>query len=95
MNPAPPKSRKMYYLYVLRSGRDGKLYLGSTNDLKKRLFDHNNGKVFSTKYRAPLELLYYEAYREEKLARLRESRLKSFGKGYQELKKRIIIGGAG
>jgi putative endonuclease len=87
MSPAP---LKFHYVYVMKSGRDGKLYLGSTNDLKKRYLEHTNGKVHSTKYRLPVELVYYEAYRDEKLARRRESRLKSFGKGYQELKKRII-----
>ncbi len=51
----------MYYVYVLRSKRDGKLYIGFTQDLRKRLKKHNQEEVGSTKYRAPLDLVYYEA----------------------------------
>ena len=78
----------MYYTYVLRSLKDKRLYIGSTPDLRKRLKEHNSKKVFSTKYRLPLELVYYEAYCEERYARRREKQLKYFGKAYQELKKR-------
>lgn len=86
----------MYYVYVLKSREDGKLYIGSTNNLKLRFAEHNNGKVTSTFHRRPLALVYYEAYGYEKQARQREKRLKQFGKAYQELKKRIFgEGGAG
>jgi putative endonuclease len=50
----------MYYVYVLRSGKDGWFYTGCTADLKKRLAEHNNGKGRSTSYRVPFELVYYE-----------------------------------
>lgn len=76
------------WVYILKSLKDGRLYIGSTPDLKRRFKEHSSKKVFSTKYRLPLELSYYEAYCEEKYARKREKQLKYFGKAYQELKKR-------
>ena len=51
---------KSYYVYVLKSGLDGKFYTGFTTDLNNRLAEHNNGKVSSTKKRIPLEIVYYE-----------------------------------
>lgn len=79
----------MYYVYVLKSTKDNKLYIGSTNDLRRRLSDHNDGKVQSTKSRAPFELRYYEAFYVEKSARKRESSLKKDGKALGQLKRRI------
>ena len=80
----------MFYLYILKSKRDGNFYIGSTNNLKKRYIEHNSGKVFSTKLRRPLELIYYEAYKIEKDARKRESNLKLRSRAFTQLKKRII-----
>ena len=79
----------MYYLYVLKSKADGKLYTGSTNDLRRRLSEHNEGKVTSTKHRRPFSLRYYEAYANEKDARQRECSLKKDGRVLAQLKKRI------
>jgi len=79
----------MFYLYVLKSLKDGQSYIGSTNDLRKRLAEHNTGKVLSTKPRAPLELIYYEAYKSEKDARLREASLKLKSRAYAQLRKRL------
>lgn len=80
----------MFYVYVLRSKQDSKLYIGSTNNLKKRIVEHNDQKVKSTSYRGPFILTYYEAYESEKDARQREKQLKYFGAAYGHLKKRII-----
>lgn len=80
----------MYYVYILKSKEDDKLYIGSTSNLSKRLKEHNDGKVKSTGYRRPLELIYYEAYKEEKIARKREHLLKN-GKAHMELKKRLKL----
>lgn len=52
---------EFYYTYVLLSLKDNKLYYGFTNNLKLRIKQHSNGEVKSTKYRRPLELIYFEA----------------------------------
>ena len=79
----------MNYTYILKSKKDSQLYLGSTTDLKKRFKEHNDGKVFSTKSRRPLELVYYEAYKSEHDARKREASLKLRSRAFAQLKKRI------
>lgn len=81
----------MYYLYILKSKRDGKMYIGSTNDLRRRFKEHNDGKVFSTKSRRPFSVVYYEAYKSEKDARLREKNLKLRSRAYTQLKQRIKL----
>jgi len=79
----------MYYLYLLKSKKDKRLYIGFTNNLKRRLKQHNRGEVISTKGRRPLELVYYEAYSSKKDA-MREKNLKLFSKAYYGLKRRLI-----
>lgn len=69
--------------------KDRNLYIGSTNDLERRVKEHNDGKVFSTKSRIPFELVYYEAYKIEADARNRELNLKLRSKAFTQLKKRI------
>jgi len=73
----------MFYTYLLKSKKDGKLYTGSTNDLRKRFKLHNNGQSNYTKKHAPYELIYYEACLNEQDARSREIYLKTaMGKRY-------------
>lgn len=73
----------MYYVYVLKSKLDNKFYVGYTVNLKKRLRQHNDGKVTSTHNRIPLELIYYEACVNQKDALHREKYLKTaWGKKY-------------
>ena len=79
----------MFYIYVLRSIKDDKLYIGYTGDLKRRIFEHNAKTELSTKNRTPFQLVYYEAYLSEKDAKLREHNLKRFSGSYIHLKKRI------
>lgn len=79
----------MFYVYILKSKKDNKAYIGSTNDLRNRIKLHNNGKIFSTRLRRPLTLIYYEAYLAESDARRREQRLKNFGQGITNVYKRI------
>jgi putative endonuclease len=50
----------MYYVYILQSLVDNKLYTGFTKNLKNRILEHNAKKVASTKKRAPLKLIYFE-----------------------------------
>ncbi|MDD4989766.1 MAG: GIY-YIG nuclease family protein [Candidatus Pacebacteria bacterium] len=79
----------MYYVYLLKSKITNQFYVGSTNDLIKRINEHNNGRVISTKPYMPWKVYYYEAYPSEKLARMREKRLKYGGNAIRELKKRL------
>ncbi|MEK7635350.1 MAG: GIY-YIG nuclease family protein [Patescibacteria group bacterium] len=79
----------MFYVYVLKSKKDNNLYVGSTNDLKRRFQEHNSGKARSTKSRAPFNLVYYESYTSESDARKREHNLKLDGRALAQLKVRI------
>lgn len=81
----------MFYVYVLQSKKDKKLYIGFTPDLRSRLQEHNGGRVKSTSYKRPLELIYYEAYKDEGIARRRERRLKSGITAHMSLKKRLTL----
>ena len=83
------------YVYVLKSmSFPQELYIGSTNDLRKRLAQHNTGKVVSTKRFTPWRLAYYEAFSDEHTVRVRESRLKNNSNAMLELKKRISVSNA-
>ena len=79
---------KYYYVYVLCSELDGNFYTGYATDLSKRVEDHNSGKVYSTRKRKPLKLVYWEGCLNQQDATRREKYLKTaWGKRY--LKNRI------
>ncbi|MBI2007245.1 MAG: GIY-YIG nuclease family protein [Candidatus Blackburnbacteria bacterium] len=78
----------MFYVYVLFSDRDKKLYIGFTPDLKNRIRKHKTGYVRATKNRRPLGLIYYEAYLLRSDAVKREGYLKSGG-GRRELARQL------
>ena len=82
----------MYFVYVLKSKKDDRLYTGITNDLKCRLAEHNRGKSStpSTKNRGPFIVIYSEKVENRKLAREREKYLKS-GNGREFIKLRIPV----
>ena len=67
-----------YYVYILKSLKDGNHYVGLTSDIERRLAYHNAGRVRSTKSRIPFELLHKEAYATRAAAREREEYLKSY-----------------
>jgi putative endonuclease len=67
-----------YYVYILKSGKDKKLYTGYTKDLKLRFEQHQKGLVLSTKNRKPLKLIYYEACLNQQDATHREKYLKTY-----------------
>ncbi len=78
----------MFYTYVLISKKDNKLYIGYTKNLKLRFEQHCNGLVKSTKFRRPLELIYYEACLIEHDAKKREKYFKThYGRMF--LRKRL------
>ncbi|PJC65468.1 MAG: excinuclease ABC subunit C [Candidatus Colwellbacteria bacterium CG_4_9_14_0_2_um_filter_50_12] len=68
---------KWYYVYVLLSKKDDELYIGYTQDLERRIEEHNTKKNFSTKSRLPLLLVYVEACLNEEDAKRRENYLKT------------------
>ncbi|NCN08129.1 GIY-YIG nuclease family protein, partial [Candidatus Parcubacteria bacterium] len=78
----------MYYTYILKSKKSGRFYTGATNDLRKRLKLHNDGKSNFTKKDKPYDLIYYEACKEKEDAFAREIYLKS-GYGKRFIKNRL------
>jgi putative endonuclease len=81
-------NHQYYYVYVLQSEKDGLFYTGYTGDLNKRIREHQDGHVISTKNRLPMKLVYWEGCLNQQDATRREKYLKStWGKRY--LKSRI------
>lgn len=79
-----------YYIYILECA-DGSLYVGSTNDLEKRLYKHNNSKsgAHYTKIRRPVVLKYSEKLKNLSEALKREAEIKKYKR---EDKLRLIKG---
>ncbi len=76
----------MYHVYVLRSDRSNRSYIGSTSDLKRRVEEHNAGLATATKHWGPWELVYTEEHPNRGSAMRRERHLKT-GRGRDELKR--------
>ncbi|MBI4973497.1 GIY-YIG nuclease family protein [Candidatus Roizmanbacteria bacterium] len=76
----------MFFTYILQSEKDKKLYIGFTDNVEKRLEEHNEGINISTKSRAPFKLLYYEALPTKEEALRRENFYKS-GRGHEVIYK--------
>ena len=83
-----PYEMNMFYAYILKSKKSGRLYTGYTEDLRKRLKEHNRGESTYTKHRGPYELIYYEACLNKEDAKAREKYLKT-GKGKRYIKYRL------
>lgn len=79
----------MHYVYILKSLKDDKIYIGRTSNLRNRIKMHNNKENFSTKTRAPFKLIYYESYLSYKDTINREKALKQYGQGLRRLKERL------
>ena len=75
----------MFYVYIIKSKNNNRLYKGFTKNLKLRLKEHNSGNVKSTKSFRPWELVYYEAFINKEDALREENFLKS-GKGRDRIK---------
>ena len=67
---------KFFYVYVLYNPQKNFIYIGYSENLKKRYQEHNSGKVKSTKAYKPLKLIFYEAYSTKSDAKRREMYLK-------------------
>lgn len=79
----------MWYVYVIKSLKNGKNYTGITGDLKRRLEEHNTGigGYYSSRNR-PFELIYYEAFLDKKDASVQEKFYKT-GYGREVLKGKL------
>ena len=73
-----------YVVYILKSLKDGNLYIGYTENLERRIKEHNSGKTKSLVNRRPLELIYNETYEDKYSAIKREKYFKTH-KGWNEL----------
>ena len=78
-----------WFVYILKSMNKDFIYIGSTNNLEKRLFDHNQGLVQSTKSFKPYKILAHIAVRTEQKVRTLEKYFKT-GSEKAVLKKRIL-----
>jgi len=78
----------MFYVYVLESLNHDEIYTGYTNDLKRRLEEHNHGLSSSTKRYKPWKIIYYEACLNKDDAQRREGYLKTT-QGGRLLKRRL------
>ena len=76
----------MFYTYVLKSRADGKLYIGHTEDLDRRLKQHNAGEVSSTKHRMPFDLVHSKEVATRSEARWQERKWKTAW-GHKQLEK--------
>ncbi len=70
----------MFYVYLLKNKSTGNSYIGYTSDLKRRIVEHKDKQP---------EIIYYEAYKNEKDARKRERMLKQRGQTVRRLKERL------
>ena len=75
---------KNYYVYILTSKRNGTLYIGVTNDLNRRIYEHKNGLVegFTKKYNTKI-LVYYESTNSIESAITREKQLKKWNREWK------------
>jgi len=74
-----PKNVHQYYVYIISNQKNGTLYVGMTNDLERRAFEHKNKLIegFTKKYGLN-QLVYFEVYRYVNDAILREKRIKKW-----------------
>lgn len=75
--PSNTASSMFFYVYVLKSIKDDKLYIGYTNNLVRRIEEHKKGLNFSTNYGLPFKLIYFKGCTNEQDAKLREHYIKT------------------
>jgi len=76
--------KKNYYVYILANKMNGTIYIGVTNNLKKRVFEHKSGLIsgFTKKYKVR-KLVYFEAHDWIDIAILREKRIKKWQRAWK------------
>ncbi len=81
----------MFTVYILKSTKNNSFYVGCTNDLTRRLKEHQANKTRSLKNKGPFELVYQENYNTLQEARKREAKIKSYkgGNAFKNLIKRV------
>lgn len=79
----------MYYVYIIKSQRDYSHYVGCTDDIKRRLNEHNGGGVRFTSNKTPYLLVWYCVFRDKKKALDFEKYLKQ-GSGFAFLREHLI-----
>jgi len=67
----------VYFVYIIKSQKDGRYYVGSTQDLEERLLRHNQGRSKYTKNRGPWKVVYLEEYSKRGDAVKRENAIKN------------------
>jgi len=79
-----------FSVYILKSEKSGRSYIGHTADLQKRLIEHNSGKSISTRSGKPWKLMYDEEYQSRQEAVIQERYFKSI-QGRIELKAKRLL----
>lgn len=79
----------MFFVYLLQSRKDQSFYMGCTNDLRRRLEQHNQRESYHTRKYAPWWLIYFEGYFSRQDAYRREKALKLHAQGLRRLKERL------
>ena len=82
--PAPLPKHNAFFIYILLCS-DGSFYKGQTNNLERRIIEHNEGKVNWTSKKLPIEILHWEEFKTREEAVKREKYLKS-GRGRDWIK---------
>jgi putative endonuclease len=80
----------MFFVYILKSLKDGSTYIGYSEDIEKRLKEHNSGKTRSIKHKTPFEIVYVEEYQSKTEARKREFKLKNNSWEKEQLYKKLF-----
>ena len=76
----------MYYVYIVKGLKNGRFYIGFTNNIARRLEDHNRGKSRSVRSKGPFALVHHEIFDQQIDAIRREKQIKSY-KGGEAFKK--------
>ncbi len=71
----------MFTVYILKSIKNRRYYIGHTHDIIQRILRHNQGRVKSTKYGAPWKIMLTEEYNSKSLATRRELEIKGYKSG--------------